>query len=313
MLSRVVSTLLGLFMLTAAASANAGPSDAAQAEALFNSGKDALAHGDLATACARLGESYKLDPAVGTLLNLATCEERSGKLVIALEHFTSARAQLAKNDFRVGFTSERIAALSPRIAHLTVRVPPSGTRVVHDGIEVPPAAWNVPLEMDPGSHTIVIETQGRPASRIDFTLREGEGRTVAPEAAPAPPPPPPPPLRPLPPPPAVAPMDPPPSRTFAYVAGGIGVAGLVTGTITGLVTMNAASAYKDHCHFGKCDPEGLSAASTGRTTSVVSPIAFAVGAVGIGAGIWLFVAASKAHLAPAISPSGASFTWTPTF
>ncbi|HSO37540.1 MAG TPA: hypothetical protein VLT33_33675 [Labilithrix sp.] len=301
---RFVSFLAGLFIVTAPASANAGPNDAAQAEALFNSGKEAMTHGDLATACARLGESYKLDPAVGTLLNLATCEERSGKLLIALEHFTAARSQLPKNDFRVGFTNERIAALSPRIAHVTVRVPPSGTRALCDGIEVPSTSWNVPLEMDPGAHAFVIETQGRPASHIDITLREGEERTVAPDPEQAPPP------APV----AVrsAPPDPPPpSRAPAYVVGGIGVAGLVTGVITGLVTMTAASTYKDHCHNGQCDSDGLSAASAGRTAQVVSPIAFAVGAVGVAAGVWLFVASSKTQVA--VSPSGASFTWTRTF
>jgi hypothetical protein len=67
------------------------------------------------------------------------------------------------------------------------------------------------------------------------------------------------------------------------------------GTITGVLTLNAAGTYRDHCARGECDSEGLSAASTGRTVSIISPIAFAVGAVGLGLGTYMLLSAPHAR------------------
>lgn len=99
-----------------------GPRDAPVAEALFQSGKEAMARGDLATACARLAESHRLDPAIGTLLNLAVCRERSGKIAAALEHLVSAREDLPPDDFRVPFVTEQIAKLEARVPHLVLEL-----------------------------------------------------------------------------------------------------------------------------------------------------------------------------------------------
>lgn len=46
--------------------------------------------GDLAKARALFVRSYRLDPAVGTLLNLAMCEERLGMRDDALRHYQAA-------------------------------------------------------------------------------------------------------------------------------------------------------------------------------------------------------------------------------
>lgn len=167
--------------ITATKFAQAQPADVSAAEALFTSGKEAMSRSDLATACARFADSLKLDPAVGTGLNLAACEERSGRLAAALEHFTAARAQLAKDDFRIAFTSEQIAKLSRRVAHLTLRLPTPPapeTRVVRDGIEVAPAAFNVATIVDPGPHAVVVEARDRSPSKLRITLAEGEEKIV---------------------------------------------------------------------------------------------------------------------------------------
>src|SRR5262245_42280867 len=147
--------LLFLYLVTSSSAWAAAPGDASRAEKLFTSGKDAMARGDLATACARLDESLKLDFAIGTLLNLATCEERRGKVASALEHFKLALSRLPKDDFRVGFTTERIGVLSPRVARISFHFatpPPPGTRVTCDGIEV--SSVDTPMSVDPGTHPI---------------------------------------------------------------------------------------------------------------------------------------------------------------
>ena len=64
----------------------------AAAEALFRSGREAAAAGDHGVACARFRESQRLQPAAGTLLNLAICEEHLRQLVEAFRASFSRRA-----------------------------------------------------------------------------------------------------------------------------------------------------------------------------------------------------------------------------
>lgn len=302
-----LSSVLTLFVvLSAAPSAYAVPTDAALAEGLFTSGKEAMARGDLVAACPRFFESLKLDPAVGTLLNLATCEERSGKLTSALEHFTTARGQLARDDFRIRFTTEQIESLGRRVAHVTLRPPSPGAKVLRDGVELAPSSFNVVLAMDPGAHTLVVETPGVAPVTTELMLREGEARGIdlgsAPQAAAGP----------------ASFEHASPPNTLAYAVLGVGAVGLATGAITGLLAIRAAGTYRDHCESGVCDPDGLSAASTGKTMSIVSPIAFAVGALGVGAGAYLLLSAPKrprasTAIVPSVSPSAAGVSITRSF
>lgn len=273
-----------VFVLLSSNTASADPANTKLADALFAAGKDAMARGDLATACGRFAESLKLDPATGTFLNLAACEERSGKLVAALEHFTAARSRLREDDYRIAFADERIANVSKRVARLVVRFakPPAlgTTRVLRDDVEIPPQAFGTPLVVDPGPHTLVVETSGHSSQRTRVELREGEQRVVdlelPAEKATV--------VRP------VATEQPSSTRlTLAWVTGGLGVAGLVTGAVTGLVAIDAANTYRAHCTNGLCDDEGLSAAATGRTVSIVSPVAFAAGAAFVLGSLYLFL------------------------
>lgn len=69
--------------------------------------------GQMDEACARFSESLELDRAVGTLLNLANCMERSGRVPRACELYAEARelAMAAGSDARAGFARDRHAAL----------------------------------------------------------------------------------------------------------------------------------------------------------------------------------------------------------
>jgi hypothetical protein len=58
--------------------------DSATAEALFAAGREAIRRGDYQAACPMFAESNRLDPAVGTVLNLAICEEHLGQLASRL-------------------------------------------------------------------------------------------------------------------------------------------------------------------------------------------------------------------------------------
>ena len=49
------------------------------AESLFREGKRLSGEHKFAEACPKFAESYKLDPGLGTLLNLAICHEVGGQ------------------------------------------------------------------------------------------------------------------------------------------------------------------------------------------------------------------------------------------
>src|SRR4051812_18222858 len=85
----MISTLSLALMLAATP---AQSTNAQQAEALFQRAR-ALLKADVPNeACPLLEKSHTLDPALGTLMNLADCEERTHHLVAAYMHFNDAAA-----------------------------------------------------------------------------------------------------------------------------------------------------------------------------------------------------------------------------
>ena len=89
-----------------------------------------------------------LSPALGTLLNLADCEEHFGTLVSSREHFALAAAGFRQTDKGRAVALARVAALDARIVHLTLRLAPSvpPTALVHQaGVIVDPATLGQPM------------------------------------------------------------------------------------------------------------------------------------------------------------------------
>jgi len=85
-----LSGVLAALALSAPAHAQ---SSGAQAETLFRQGKDLLAKGQIAEACAAFDASQKLDPNIATLLNQAACREKNGQLATAWGLFLDAERQ----------------------------------------------------------------------------------------------------------------------------------------------------------------------------------------------------------------------------
>src|SRR5690606_6144737 len=96
---------------TVASDAEATGANVAAAEALFESGHEAMSGGDYDTACARFAESNRLDPAVGSLLNLAICEEKRGRLATAWQLYKRVMSELAAGDDRYPIAQRRASAL----------------------------------------------------------------------------------------------------------------------------------------------------------------------------------------------------------
>ncbi len=182
-----------------------------RAEALFAAGKQRLAYSDYAAACSLFAQSYLIVPATGSLLALALCHERQGKLASALREYEEAleRSHDEQRGDREEAARAQIARLKQRVSTLTLRLEEPELRLIVrvNGELVPPARIGKALPMDGGFLLVEAEAEGKITWRTGLTIAEsGEALTVSiplmsPGAAsaaplivdPPPPPPPPPP------------------------------------------------------------------------------------------------------------------------
>ena len=275
--------------------------DSAGAEALFREGRALITQGDVAGACAKFRESNRLDPAVGTVFNIADCEEKLGHLAQAWTLFQEVVQRLPANDDRHGIAEQRAAALEPRLPRLRLRLAasaPAGTRVERDGVELGAASLESALPVDPGNHRLRVSAPGHETREFSIALNEGEQKSL--DVSPGPPsaasaslvgkP-------------AERPVDEPSGsgqKTLGYVVGGVGVAALVTGAVAGVLVLGQKSTVDANCDENKrCNQEGLDAAERGKTLGVVTTVALAAGAVGLGVGTYLVLSAG-----PTSDPGG---------
>jgi hypothetical protein len=303
--------------------ARAQSRDEVSAEAIFLQGKRALESGQFALACAKFAESQRLDPGAGTLMNLATCEEKLGKLASAWQHWKEAIDALAPNDGRVAFANARTTALEARLSRLSIVLAP-GTdpqaRVFRDEVELGAASQGVPLPVDSGDHTVTVVASGRAPEQVTVSIREAEQKVVEVHAgAPAP-------ASPVVG--ASAAVDVPLSgsahrrgnglRTLGWVVGGVGLAGAATAAVTGIVLLNDRNIVAANCVNKVCTTQkALDAASSGKALLVVNGTSFVVAGLGLGLGAYLVVAHSgsgaTAALAPGFGPDGAAISCAGTF
>src|SRR5215472_352372 len=308
---RALALALGLFFAFGSVRAQAQ-----EAETLFEQGRSAVRAGDYELACRDFAASQKLEPAPGTLLNLGDCEERLGRLVSARAHFADAASRFSADDHRRKTAEVRVLALQARLGRVLVHrseLTPKDTVVVR-GDEVIP--FDAPYWALPGKLSIVARASGRSDRPYEVSVAAGELQVIAVEAGEA--------LGPVassqaiasptlasdqnvPPGPPSAPPDGrvQRNRAIGFALGGIGVAGLVTGAVTGLVVLNKASTVKAHCDASyNCDSTGVDAAQNASLLSTMSVAGFAVGAVGLGLGTY-FLLTAKPTSRPAKGGGGA--------
>lgn len=184
---RLPSALVSLSVAVAPASSAAeAPSaaDAAAAQALFDEARAALDRGAVAEACSKLDASQRLEPAAGTLLHLADCYERLGRVASAWVTFRDAAAA-ARRDGRSDWArigEGRAELLEVRLPRLAVDVdagPVAPPTVTVSGNALPPAAWGTMLPVDPGPVVVAAAAPGCVFARVEVTMAERERRRVA--------------------------------------------------------------------------------------------------------------------------------------
>ncbi len=302
----LVAAVVALALAPGSARAQATTDSAAVAEKLFREGRDAIVAGRLDEACPKLAESHRLDPGVGTLLNLGDCYVRAGKVASAWATYgeceTLARRSAQRD--RAQFCVGKVEELAPRLPYLTLRTTtiPSGMTIARDGQPVGQAAWGTAVPVDPGEHAIEASAPGYEPHRAKVTLGVGQRLDVTVPAlvkakvatgpGPAPPPKPPP---------REAPTWP---RTLGWVVAGTGVAAGVTGLVLGGVAKSKNDAARaDHCSPVDCDAAGVDGIRQAKTFADVST-ALVIGgsALLVGGVVIVLVAPSGARATAVLGP-----------
>lgn len=312
--TRAAEALAGACLALAAAtmSPSAGAQSAPDrdpmlAETLFQSGKELLAAGDTAAACPKLAESQRLDPAGGTVLLLGLCYQQGKQWASAWVAFNDAVSMARKDgrEDREKRAREQLTAVEARLSRLALRLD-AATRALaglvlrRDGREIPAAAWDTPLPIDPGPHTLEAQAPGHQPWRTSFTVPDERSSPIVAVPALEPTP-----LAPAPSsspvasasaPPAVSALPPgeparSPWHTAALITGGVGVVALGAGTYFGLHTMSLSRDANEACPTSACSDRGAvdksrDAARDARLANLTLGLgAFAVG----GAVLFYFV------------------------
>jgi hypothetical protein len=162
---RLAAVSLGLAVVSGATRAQAD--QIAVAHELFEQAKELMADGKVSEACRAFAQSMKLDPGTGTLLNLAVCHEKEGKIATAWAEFSQV-VPMARNQGRadrVQLAQERTDALATKLSYLTLDVPKEsavhGLTIRVDGSEIDDLLWGKGLAEDGGPHVVEASAKGK--------------------------------------------------------------------------------------------------------------------------------------------------------
>jgi hypothetical protein len=251
---------LALALFGATAVAQPSSTDIAIAEALYREARELMDQKKYEEACRKFEESNRLDPATGTLLNLAACHESAGLVASAWREYGEAllAARRDQREDRVVYAEERIRALEPKLSRLAILVPAEvaveGLEIRIDGALIRSAGWGVAAPVDPGEHVIEATAPGRKpwSTRISVGAEADSKQVQVPplEAAPSPAPiqqpvvAKPAPVAPPPPPAADALAGERPIPAAVYVSGGATIVFAAVAGVSGAVYLSRRADYR---------------------------------------------------------------------
>jgi hypothetical protein len=304
-----ISVVAAVIALSSASIARAQtPQSSTIAEALFREGKRLLEEGKTAEACEKFAASQRVEPATGTLLNLAACREKQGKTASAWTEYFAAlsNAVNAGDKIREKYAREKIASLEKQLHRVVIEMisPPASTSVSLDGATLAREALGTGLPLDPGEHLIEVKAPGYQTWSRKISLGPGAGtdRIEVPPLEPegskepvAPPPQEPPPERRV----EIAPR---PSdspgiskRTVGFMVGGAGVVSLGASIFFGIKTLGHASDRDERCASGQpCfDQAAFDAHHDAQVSQTWMFVTGGIGLAAVGVGTWLIVTSKK--------------------
>jgi hypothetical protein len=239
----LVACLAGLVVMTAPVSRARAQGASAAAIVLFDEAQRLREVGQLEQACAKFGESYRLDPQLGALLNYADCVERIDKPATAYAAFRDAvELSRQKLDARYSVAKSRADALEPKLMRLVIELPTSTATseltVTLDGTGLTRAAMGSPLPLDPGEHHLAVSAPGYVPWSTSVALQT-EGQTQQVVVPPL--------TRVVESPPAHEEHDDNSTRVLGYGAIGLGVVGIGVGVGFALSAQSKANEHDGLC------------------------------------------------------------------
>lgn len=247
-----------------------------------------MERGDHADAAALFAESLRVDPAPGTLLNLAIAENELGRLSSAWEHARGAVEQLPSSDERRKLARDLFASLDRRVPRLVLRGRglPETARVELDGVELRRPSFDLLLPIDPGAHRVTIEAPGHLTRAIGVDAALSTTVEVLLEVG--------------------LPIDHGPTRgeparstgrsplrPLGWALLGTGAAATAAGGALGGLAIVRKGEVADHCAGRFCDHDGVAAAEEGRSFATVSTIAFVAAGALVTSGLALLLVPSR--------------------
>ena len=229
------------------------------------------------------------------LMELKRVDEAYEEYKHALEDATGAASRDERYTKTRDAVAEELREVEGKVARVTVSVEnaPEGTQVVVGDRTIEGSALERPVVVLPGEVSFaarapsgreVRQTLNVPAGALEaVTLRFEDEPVVEP-------PPQAPPEEPVQ---VSADTDEPSSlRPWAYVAGGVGVAGLAAFSVFGVLNNSKFSELEDGCPDDHCTPDREGDIDDGRRFQTFANIGLIVGVVGVGASATLFVLSS---------------------
>jgi hypothetical protein len=318
-----VRAMLVVGSLVALSSTRAAAADPA-ATKLFNQGVKLFERGETAAACQKFSESYDIDPAPGTLFNLASCREKLGDASGAHHAYVelTRRAEQAGKGDRAATFRQKATALEAKLPTIVIAEAnrASLTNVTIDDTPVPREKWSAPIPTEAGKHKVVLTTDldGKTANLTVPATGSVTVEAPAPANAPSG-------ARAVVPPPAdsahspASTGTPPPPEThdaaeprtthspFSYVVGGAGIVAIAVGAAYGVVAIGQKNDALAACPGHQCaSPNDLNRATddhnASQSSALVSTIAIVTGAVLVAGGATLFIVTAK-HSSVGVTPA----------
>jgi tetratricopeptide (TPR) repeat protein len=158
--------------------------DITKADATFDEGQKLKDAGKLDEACAKFKESLTYNPnAVGTMLNVALCQQQAGHIGSAMRLFTEARDRGKEQNLaeHVKLAEQHLAEIAADVPFLAVaiREPSTDTKlVVNDEVVPIKPDGSASIAVDPGLVTVIVQQPGRVPFETKLDVKKGEHPVV---------------------------------------------------------------------------------------------------------------------------------------
>jgi hypothetical protein len=274
-----------------------------EADRVFREARELLKQGKYDEACPKLEQSHRLDPALGTLLNLGVCYEEWGRVVSAWRVYRQVQIQAHEHaQFeRETLAQERISALEPELPRIVLDFEGSlPTSVSLNDQPLPSATWNRPMLVDPGTHHLEVRSPRHGVWTRHIQVQRAQSlRVVVPVLATTAPKP-------------TSALDPrrarqspdgsskdpgqPPARNAAIVLGGLGAGAAIAGTVFGILAYSADASSDDECGpRGACTSAGRELRDKAHDQASLSTVAFGIAGASVAGALALWFTAPKAE------------------